>query len=116
MKHADAAKKYLEAAVSYDVWGYIYNKPNVDLAAGHLLYGMGWGYDLLYHDLTEAARALPRQAGQARAAAGASLPAETGPDVFVPPEPCLHSDGRTGRGGLRALARDGRRFIRPSRL
>jgi hypothetical protein len=56
-KYLDAAKKYLEAAVSYDVWGYVYNKPNVDLAAGHLLYGMGWGYDLLYHDLTEAERA-----------------------------------------------------------
>lgn len=51
-KYLDAAKKYMDAAVSYDVWGYSYNKPNVDLAAGHLLYGMGWGYDLLYHDLT----------------------------------------------------------------
>jgi spermidine/putrescine-binding protein len=44
-KYLDAAKKYMDAAVSYDVWGYSYNKPNVDLAAGHLLYGMGWGYD-----------------------------------------------------------------------
>lgn len=52
-----AARKYMEAAVSYDVWGYYYNKPNVDLAAGHLLYGLGWGYDLLYHDLTEKERA-----------------------------------------------------------
>lgn len=52
-KYLDAAKKYMDAAVSYDVWGYSYNKPNVDLAAGHLLYGMGWAYDLLYHDLTE---------------------------------------------------------------
>lgn len=51
-KYLDAAKKYMDAAVSYDVWGYTYNKPNVDLAAGHLLYGLGWGYDLLYHDLT----------------------------------------------------------------
>ncbi len=51
-KYLDAAKKYMDAAVSYDVWGYSYNKPNVDLAAGHLLYGMGWGYDLLYNDLT----------------------------------------------------------------
>ncbi len=51
-KYLDAAKKYMDAAVSYDVWGYSYNKPNVDLAAGHLLYGMGWAYDLLYHDLT----------------------------------------------------------------
>jgi hypothetical protein len=60
-KYLDAAKRYLEAAVSYDVWGYIYNKPNVDLAAGHLLYGMGWGYDLLYHELTEAERARYRE-------------------------------------------------------
>ena len=55
-KYMDAAKKYMDAAVSYDVWGYSYNKPNVDLAAGHLLYGMGWGYDLLYNDLTQAER------------------------------------------------------------
>jgi hypothetical protein len=55
-KYLDAAKKYMDAAVSYDVWGYSYNKPNVDLAAGHLLYGMGWAYDLLYHDLTGAER------------------------------------------------------------
>lgn len=55
-KYLAAAKKYMDAATSYDVWGYSYNKPNVDLAAGHLLYGMGWGYDLLYHDLTVAER------------------------------------------------------------
>src|SRR6476660_7931360 len=55
-KYLEAAKRYMDAAVSYDVWGYSYNKPNVDLAAGHLLYGMGWAYDLLYHDLTEAER------------------------------------------------------------
>jgi hypothetical protein len=55
-KYLEAAKRYLEAAVSYDVWGYTYSKPNIDLAAGHLLFGMGWGYDLLYHDLTETER------------------------------------------------------------
>jgi hypothetical protein len=60
-KYLDAAKKYMDAAVSYDVWGYSYNKPNVDLAAGHLLYGMGWGYDLLYNDLTDAERAKYRE-------------------------------------------------------
>ncbi|MFN2416523.1 MAG: DUF4962 domain-containing protein [Pyrinomonadaceae bacterium] len=60
-KYLDAAKRYMEAAVSYDVWGYTYNKPNVDLAAGHLLYGMGWGYDLLYHDLSEPERARYRE-------------------------------------------------------
>lgn len=52
----DAAKKYMDAAVSYNIWGYSWNKPDVDLAAGHLLYGMGWGYDLLYNDLTSAER------------------------------------------------------------
>lgn len=60
-KYLDAARKYMDAAVSYDVWGYSYNKPNVDLAAGHLLYGMGVGYDLLYHDLSEADRTRYRE-------------------------------------------------------
>jgi len=52
-KYLDAAKRYMDAAVEYDVWGYGFNKPNVDLAAGHLLYGLGTAYDLLYNDLTE---------------------------------------------------------------
>src|SRR5712692_8271377 len=60
-KYLAAARKYMDAAVSYDVWGYSYNKPNVDLAAGHLLYGLGWGYDLLYHDLSEPERLCYRE-------------------------------------------------------
>jgi hypothetical protein len=60
-KYLDAARKYMDAAVSYDIWGYASNKPNVDLAAGHLLYGLGWGYDLLYHDLTENERTRYRE-------------------------------------------------------
>jgi len=55
-KYLDAARKYMDAALSYDIWGYASNKPNVDLAAGHLLYGLAWGYDLLYHDLSEKER------------------------------------------------------------
>src|SRR5205814_9603154 len=55
-KYLDAARKYMDAAASYDIWGYESNKPNVDLAAGHLLYGLGCGYDLLYHDLTDQER------------------------------------------------------------
>jgi hypothetical protein len=51
-----ATKRYMDAAVSYDVWGYAFSKPNTDLAAGHLLYGMGVAYDLLYNDLTPAER------------------------------------------------------------
>ncbi|HEY0350213.1 MAG TPA: DUF4962 domain-containing protein [Pyrinomonadaceae bacterium] len=60
-KYLDAARRYMDAAVSYDIWGYASNKPNVDLAAGHLLYGLGWGYDLLYHDLTEKERTRYRE-------------------------------------------------------
>ncbi len=48
------------AAIDYEPWGYTFNKPNVDLAAGHLLYAIGWAHDLLYHDLTEAERARVR--------------------------------------------------------
>jgi hypothetical protein len=55
-KYLVAAKLYMDAAVSYNVWGYGFSKPNVDLAAGHLLYGMGVAYDLLYSDLTPAER------------------------------------------------------------
>jgi Domain of unknown function (DUF4962)/Heparinase II/III-like protein len=55
-RYLAAAKVYMDAAVSYDIWGYSFSKPNVDLAAGHLLYGMGVGYDLLYNDLTPAER------------------------------------------------------------
>ena len=56
-RYLAAARKFMDAAVSYEVWGYTTNKPNVDLAAGHLLYGLGWGYDLLYNDLTPEERA-----------------------------------------------------------
>ena len=56
-RYLTAAKIYMDVAVSYDIWGYSFSKPNVDLAAGHLLYGMGIAYDLLYNDLTPAERA-----------------------------------------------------------
>jgi len=51
-----ATKQYMDAALGYQVWGYSWSKPNVDLAAGHLLYAMGVAYDLLYHDLSPADR------------------------------------------------------------
>ena len=60
-KYLEAARAYMDAAVSYDIWGYSYNRPNTDLAAGHLLYGMGVGYDMLYHDPTERERARYRE-------------------------------------------------------
>jgi len=55
-RYLAAAKQYMDAAVSYTIWGYSWSKPNVDLAAGHLLYSMGMAYDLLYNDLTPAER------------------------------------------------------------
>nr|WP_315395686.1 DUF4962 domain-containing protein [uncultured Duganella sp.] len=56
VKYLEAAKRYMDAAVSYEVWGYTYSKPDIDLAAGHLLYGLGAGYDLLYEALTQEER------------------------------------------------------------
>lgn len=52
-----AAKKWTLAAIDYEPWGYTYSKPNIDLAAGHLLYAIGWSYDLLWHEFTAAERA-----------------------------------------------------------
>ena len=51
-----AAKAWTLAAIDYEPWGYTYNKPNTDLAAGHLLYALGWAYDLLYDEFTAAER------------------------------------------------------------
>ena len=51
-----AAKAWTLAAIDYEPWGYTFNKPNTDLAAGHLLYALGWAYDLLYDSFTPAER------------------------------------------------------------
>jgi hypothetical protein len=56
------AKQYMDAALGYEVWGYSWSKPNVDLAAGHLLYAMGVAYDLLYNDLSPEDRVRYRNA------------------------------------------------------
>lgn len=52
-----AAQAYTLAAIDYEPWGYTTNKPNTDLAAGHLLYAIGLAYDLLYDQFTPAERA-----------------------------------------------------------
>jgi hypothetical protein len=59
-EYVAAAKQWTLAAIDYEPWGYTYNKPNVDLAAGHLLYAIGWAYDLLYDDFTPDERARVR--------------------------------------------------------
>jgi hypothetical protein len=51
-KYLAAAKAWTLAAIDYEPWGYTFDKPNTDLAAGHLLYAIGWAYDLLYDKLT----------------------------------------------------------------
>jgi len=60
-KYLRTAKAWTLAAIDYEPWGYTYNKPNIDLAAGHLLYAVGWAYDLLYREWTGAERARIRQ-------------------------------------------------------
>jgi hypothetical protein len=67
-EYVAAAKLWTLAAIDYEPWGYTYNKPNVDLAAGHLLYAIGWAYDLLHDDFSAGERArirasLARHAG-----------------------------------------------------
>jgi hypothetical protein len=63
-----AARAWTLAAIDYEPWGYTYNKPNTDLAAGHLLYAIGWAYDLLYDDFTAAERARIRTSLERHAA------------------------------------------------
>jgi hypothetical protein len=67
-EYLEAARRWIRAAIDYEPWGYTFNKPNVDLAAGHLLYAIGWAYDLLYHDLEPAERARIRASLERHAA------------------------------------------------
>jgi hypothetical protein len=55
-KYLAAAKAWTLSAIDYEPWGYSFNKPNTDLAAGHLLYAIGWAYDLLYNEWTPGER------------------------------------------------------------
>jgi len=67
-RYLDAARTWMLAAIDYEPWGYTSSKPNVDLAAGHLLYAIGWSYDLLHEDLTAAERARVRTSLERHAA------------------------------------------------
>jgi len=60
-KYLAAAKAWTLAAIDYEPWGYTFNKPNTDLAAGHLLYAVGWAYDLLHDQWTPDERARIRR-------------------------------------------------------
>lgn len=51
-KYLEAAKKWMLAACAMPIWGYTYNKPNVDLPPAHLLYAVAFAYDVLFDKLT----------------------------------------------------------------
>lgn len=53
-KYLEAAKKWTLAACDMPLWGYTYNKPNVDLPPAHLLYAVAFAYDVLYDKFTPA--------------------------------------------------------------
>ena len=52
-KYLEAAKKWTLAACAMPIWGYTYNKPNVDLPPAHLLYAVSFAYDVLFDKLTK---------------------------------------------------------------
>ena len=55
-RYLEAAKKWTFAACAMPIWGYTYNKPNVDLPPAHLLYAVAFAYDSLFDELTIAER------------------------------------------------------------
>lgn len=59
-KYLAAAKKWALAACEMPIWGYTYNKPNVDLPPAHLLYAVAFSYDLLYDKYTPSEREIIR--------------------------------------------------------
>jgi len=51
-KYLEAAKKWTLAVCEMPLWGYTYNKPNVDLPPAHLLYAVAFAYDVMFDKLT----------------------------------------------------------------
>lgn len=52
-KYLETAKKWMLSACEMPIWGYTYNKPNVDLPPAHLLYAVAFAYDVLFDKLTK---------------------------------------------------------------
>lgn len=59
-KYLDSARDWMVASCGYETWG-LPPFENIDLAAGHQLYGLAVAYDWLYHDLDEATRETVRE-------------------------------------------------------
>lgn len=51
-KYLERARRWIAAAMAYEPWGYTYSKPNQDIPAAFLLYGLSFAYDLLHDELT----------------------------------------------------------------
>lgn len=59
-RYLKAAKAWTLAACEMPMWGYTYNKPNVDLPPAHLLYAVAFAYDTLHDKLTAAEKQIIR--------------------------------------------------------
>jgi len=66
-KYLDSARNWMIASCGYETWG-LPPFRNIDLAAGHQLYGLALAYDWLYNDLDEATLATVRECFRDRAA------------------------------------------------
>jgi hypothetical protein len=59
-KYLEAAKRWTLVACEMPIWGYTYNKPNVDLPPAHLLYAVAFAYDVLFDRLNESEKEIIR--------------------------------------------------------
>lgn len=59
-RYLKAAKAWTLAACDMPMWGYTYNKPNVDLPPAHLLYAVAFAYDVLHDRLTDSEKRIIR--------------------------------------------------------
>jgi hypothetical protein len=50
-RYLERARRWIAAAMAYETWGYTYSKPDQDIPAAFLLYGLSFAYDLLHDDL-----------------------------------------------------------------
>lgn len=59
-KYLTAVKQWTQAVCEMPMWGYTYNKPNVDLPPAHLLYAVAFAYDQLFDKFTTAEKDIIR--------------------------------------------------------
>lgn len=59
-RYLNAAKKWLLTVIRYEPWGYTFRTPNVDLPPAHLLYAVGFAYDVLFDELNSDERTAVR--------------------------------------------------------